>query len=168
MILNAIKESPMPYMTSSGFHAATAKKYRVDSELPAISETIANNTEENRLLAILTAPSGTQKLHHYLEAAIKTRDVEAKTATMAMKVWRVMSTLSSNKLPVPDAGVCPDGQLLYTWSKSEHHFELEIFPSGLGEFFYLNRLTDEMWDCEYNIGDSIPDEAKEKLNLFSL
>jgi hypothetical protein len=69
---------------------------------------------------------------------------------------------------VPDTGVGPDGEILYTWNKDEHHFELEIFSNGLGEFFYLNHQTNEMWEHEFEVGDSIPEEVKDRLKLFFL
>jgi hypothetical protein len=167
MTPTAVLEPHMVDMVFSGSNSSIVWTNQVKPELPAISET-PQTTEQDRVSRILREPYGTQRLHHYLEEAIKTRDLDAKTASLAMRVWRTLSALSSNELPVPDAGVGPNGQLLYTWNKDEHHFELEIFPDRHGEFFYLNRRTDEMWDCEYNIGDSVPDEAKEKLREFFL
>lgn len=66
----------------------------------------------------------------------------------------------------PNVGVGPDGEVMLTWDSPEHHLELEIFPEGTGEFFYLNRKTDEAEEWEYTIGWAIPEEVIEKLKLF--
>jgi hypothetical protein len=105
-------------------------------------------------------------LHYYLEAAIRTGSLEATTASAAMKSWKALSTASDKKLPVPDASVGPDGQLMYTWDRGGHHFELEIFPDGSGEFFYFNRHTNEMWGYDYVAGDVVPEKVVNRLKPF--
>lgn len=66
----------------------------------------------------------------------------------------------------PNVGVGPDGEVMFTWDSPEHHLELEIFSEGTGEFFYLNRKTDEAEEWECIIGGAIPEEVIKKLKLF--
>lgn len=57
----------------------------------------------------------------------------------SLRAWLVWVAL---RVPVmPNAGVCDDGHILYTWDKGVHHFEIEIFPTGPLEYFYMNRDT---------------------------
>jgi hypothetical protein len=59
-----------------------------------------------------------------------------------MKSWRALSVAAENKLPVPDAGVGPDGQLLYTWN------------------------TNEMWGYDYKVGNMVPHEVINRMKPF--
>jgi hypothetical protein len=185
MIPNAIEETSMPNMTPSGAYPLTAKErgrsrsstavYRnkkgntilfdgrdpVNLASPAISETSA-------MEFTVREQSREQRLHYYLESTIKAKHISADTASIAWRTWRYLLKATSNNLPVPDAGIGPDGQVLYTWKNGEHHFEIEIFPTGVGELFYLNLNTDEMWDSEYIVGNPVTEEIKEKLGLLLL
>ena len=137
-----------------------------ESELPPITNPTSGSRRQDNQRLVFREPSSTQRLHYYLEAAILAGSLEATTASAAMKSWRALSVAAENKLPAPDAGVGPDGQLLYTWNKDKHHFELEIFPDGSGEFFYLNRLTNEMWGYDYKAGNMVPNEVIYRMKPF--
>ena len=54
--------------------------------------------------------------------------------------WRLISQKVS-ALPPPQAGVAPDGTFAMTWDRNGSHFEIEIFPSGLYDWFYWNKNT---------------------------
>lgn len=58
-------------------------------------------------------------------------------ALFAWPVWQEVK----DTLPMPNAGVGPDGELLYTWDKGAHHYEIEVFPDGRKEYFYMHRQT---------------------------
>ena len=75
-------------------------------------------------------------------------------------------------LEIPDC--CPsesnegDFHIMFAWDKDEHYLECEIFSSGVIEFFYRNRFTNETWGEDYgNLDQSISNELIEKLNLFT-
>ncbi len=70
-------------------------------------------------------------------------------------------------IDLPDIALGPDRQLLLCWDKGEHHFEIEVFPGGTIEFFYLNHQTNDVWKYECMLREPIPDEIKEKLRLFA-
>ena len=93
--------------------------------------------------------------------------ISAETARLACEAWCQVSEATGASLPVPAACAGPDGQLLYSWDRDEHHLELEISPSGPAEFFYRDRRIHEFWGAEYQIGDPPPGYAIEKLKLFS-
>ncbi len=85
---------------------------------------------------------------------------------LAWSAWIALRDATSPTLPIPDACPGPDGELLYTWDREEHHFEAEVFPSGAVEFFYRNRLTDELWEHDGMIDDPIPESVIAKMSLF--
>jgi hypothetical protein len=185
MSSNAIKEAPMPDMTPSGDYPLTTKargrsrsstiasKNTKDNTAPLVGRDLVNPpssaiSEVPAMEFMFREQSREQQLHYYLESAIKAKHISADTASIAWRTWRHLLKATSNSLPVPDAGIGPDGQVLYTWKNDEHHFEIEVFPTGIGEVFYLNLNTDEMWDSEYKVGDPVTEEIKEKLGLLLL
>lgn len=85
--------------------------------------------------------------------------------------------MSQNKvLEIPDC--CPntgtewDFHIMFTWNKDEHYMECEVLVDGTLEFFYRNRLTNEVWGEDHSITedyfpDSVYDEALlNKLSYF--
>jgi hypothetical protein len=107
-----------------------------------------------------------QGLIDYLDRITADNLVTAQMAGLAWDAWDKLSVAADNALPVPDAGPGPDGQILYTWDREEHHFELEILPASPAEFFYRNRNSGELWEWEYVIGQPIPADVLAKLRLF--
>jgi hypothetical protein len=47
-------------------------------------------------------------------------------------------------LPVPTAIPSGDGSIHLAWDRNEHHLDADIFPDGSFDWFYRNRLTDEL------------------------
>lgn len=93
-----------------------------------------------------------------------------KTISIAWQVWLdLRSQLQQREvcLEVPDA--CPGNQnnLMYTWSKSEHYLECEIFGNGAVEFFYRNRVTNDVWGEDATLGERFSSEILEKATLFA-
>jgi hypothetical protein len=107
-----------------------------------------------------------QGLIDYLDRITANNQVTPQMAGLAWEAWNKLSVATENALPVPDAGPGPDGEILYTWDRGEHHFELEILPADPAEFFYRNRNSGELWECEYVIGQPIPEAALAKAQLF--
>ena len=56
--------------------------------------------------------------------------------------------------------------MFYSWDKGRHHLELEIIPGKVAEFFYRDRETGTLWGEDYTIGDVLPSEGVDKLELF--
>jgi hypothetical protein len=92
--------------------------------------------------------------------------ITPRLARLAWDAWTTLSNSLGNALSVPDACPGSDGELLYTWDRDEHHFELEVFPDAPAEFFYRNRTSGELWGCEYTLGEPVPCEALDRLRLF--
>jgi hypothetical protein len=107
-----------------------------------------------------------QGLIDYLDRITADSLVTPQMARLAWDAWNRASAATGNALRVPDACPGPDGALLYTWDRGEHHFELEIFPNAPAEFFYRNRHTGELWECEYVVGESLPSDVLARLQLF--
>jgi hypothetical protein len=153
--------------TSSGSPKRVELPARAEKDLPPISQA-REVPLEPRFEVVLRELARTQQLQYYLQQVVNAGHLSQKTASLAWEAWKMLNVATSGRLPVPDACPGPDGQLLYTWDKREHHFEVEIFPEGLGEFFYMNRVTDETWEHDYSIADEIPGEVKTKLRIFGL
>lgn len=104
----------------------------------------------------------------YLKGISEGREpiVSKQTADLARKAWWLLWQETGYLLPVPSACTGPDEQILYSWDKGEHHFEVEIIPGKPMEFFYRDRKTGDLWGEEYTLGDSLPAEAVKKLKLF--
>ncbi len=113
-----------------------------------------------------TQSSRRQMLSHYLVSVREAGDISAHTASVAWKVWNLLSHSMDNSLPVPDAAPGPEGQLLYVWEKKEHYFEAEIFPNDIIEFFYWNRETNEAWEKDCNAGEPIFRDIEFWLKFF--
>jgi hypothetical protein len=59
-------------------------------------------------------------------------------------------------MPVPAACTGPSREILLYWDKEQHHFEIEIIEGQETlEFFYRNRVTEDLWNKNYNIGNRI-------------
>ena len=108
------------------------------------------------------------RLKSYLAQAVREYGASQEVSRLAWHAWIQMDRVMHNQLSVPNAFTAMGGQILYTWDKGPHHFELEIFPDAPSEFFYLNRETDEDWDCIYNVDAPITGALIEKLSLFIL
>ncbi len=115
---------------------------------------------------VLQQQERSRKLEDFLSMAVQRDEVKRETASLALQAWRTMRTSVNGTLLVPDAGIGPDGEVLLVWKKDEHHFELEILPEGPGELFYINHLSNDMWEKEYHIGDNFPDEVNSQLMPF--
>jgi hypothetical protein len=124
---------------------------------------VAGNSGRSQARSI-EAP--TRRLEHYLRYLSRSGELSTDTALFAWRAWNQLRKATSYSLPVPDASPGPNGQLLYTWDRGEHHFELEIFPDGAGEFFYRNRASGRLWDTEYVVGQPVPQGVVDKLALF--
>jgi hypothetical protein len=107
-----------------------------------------------------------QKLSQYLAQLSASQEISDAMALLAWRAWTHVRSATSSLLPVPDASPGPDGQLLYTWDRGEHHLELEVFENGAAEFFYRNRVSDELWEHIGTVDEAVPQTAKEKLSLF--
>ena len=107
-----------------------------------------------------------QGLIDYLDRITADSRVSPELARLAWDAWNILSAATGNALPVPDACPGSDGELLYTWDRDEHHFELEIFPDAPAEFFYHNRHTGELWEADYTVGEAVSTDVLNRLRLF--
>lgn len=135
---------------------------------PAVSDEFKKLPQDNRVTKAIKQVSDIQKLQHFLKALVQRNEINRQTAFFAWKAWQDLSSLMSNNLTVPNTGAGPDGEILFSWNYEDDHFELEIFPSGRGEFFYLNHRTNEFQENEYIISDPLPEDIQNKLDLFTM
>jgi hypothetical protein len=107
-----------------------------------------------------------QGLVDYLYDVVDQELVTQRLARLAWDAWSALSDSTGNLLSVPDACPGPDGQLLYTWDRGDHHLELELLPDAPAEFFYENDASGEVWEANYIVGEPVPAGAMDKLRLF--
>ena len=134
----------------------------------AVSDELERLPQENRFTQANKQFSDLQKLQYFLKSLVQRNEVNRQTASFAWKAWQDLSLLMSNNLTVPDTGAGPNGEILFSWNREDDHFELEIFPSGKGEFFYLNHRTNEFQENEYTLSKPLPQDIRNILNLFTL
>ena len=93
--------------------------------------------------------------------------ITPQTASLARRTWLQAWEASLFKLPVPAACTEPDGKLLYTWDRGDHHFEVEFIPGKPTELFYRNRSSGELWSDDLAIDANLPQAAIVKMRLFA-
>ncbi len=107
-----------------------------------------------------------QGLVDYLNLIVDQELVTPRVARLAWNAWTALSNSTGNAMLVPDACPSPDGELLYTWDRGEHHLELEIVPDAPAELFYENDVSGEVGEATLVIGEPIPAEVLDRLRLF--
>jgi hypothetical protein len=80
-------------------------------------------------------------------------------------VWIRVFTGNATIIPKPNVVVGPDGQIHCVWNDHHHHLELEMYPTGMVEWFYWNRQTNALWEGELAINESIPDTVLSELSI---
>jgi len=88
----------------------------------------------------------------------------------AMRVMTLWSTLqfSVGDITPPHAVPFANGTFSMAWDKERHHFELEVQPGGLYDWFYMDRLTDLIeGEQDLPIG-KIPEAMAERLRQVAL
>lgn len=91
---------------------------------------------------------------------------EAQLVQDAENVWLDLRKRFGNQLPEPQAALALDGSLMFTWRRSGHYLELEVFPDGHKEAFYENEITGKPWEAEIPPSASVTDHVLEKLSIF--
>ncbi|MEG4582984.1 hypothetical protein QUA71_25715 [Microcoleus sp. MON1_C5] len=121
-------------------------------------------------------PQRCQRLRLYLDSlkneVREERDANftEKVLNLSWSVWEELKSLFEKTkglcLEVPDA--CPGSKdnFMYTWSKSEHYLECEIFGTGEIEFFYRNRNTGEVWGEDTTLEQGFSTDILDKGSLF--
>ena len=107
-----------------------------------------------------------QGLVDYLNQCVDQELLTPHVARLAWNAWTALSNSTGNALLVPDACPGPDGELLYTWDRGEHHLELEIFADTPAELFYENELSGEIGEATLVIGEPVAAEVLNRLRLF--
>lgn len=108
------------------------------------------------------------ELIRYLQSICDSGDVTETAAAQAKVLWLSLQNNMNSHMAIPDAASGPNGEILLTWDKGEHHLELEIVPGATAELFYRNRLSEQLWAEEYELEKPISDSAREKLAFFTL
>lgn len=88
-------------------------------------------------------------LQDYLRHIASEGFTSTPTVNAALDAWDDLDRSTGGSLPVPNASAGPDGMLLLTWDRGEHHLELEFLVDSTASFFYFNRNTHGAWEIEY-------------------
>lgn len=146
----------------------STRSYLKRNDLPTVTESLQSNSRNNRVYSTLREQSREQKLRNFLGELRQRGEISDDVADSAWNSWRLLASLMSHNLLVPDAASAPDGQVIFSWNKGDYHFELELLPRGLGEFFFLNYRTNDVWGEDYHVGDTISDDVRHFLTLFAI
>jgi hypothetical protein len=116
-----------------------------------------------------------QRLQEYLDSlkeeirVVGETEFSEKVLNLSWLVWEALKSSFDSRgqrLNVPDA--CPGlkDNFMYTWSKSEHYLECEIFGNGEIEFFYRHRNTGEVWGEDTTLEQGFSTDILDKAALF--
>ncbi len=109
-----------------------------------------------------------QGLATYLNEIHAGGHISSRTANDAKRVWAELNLATHARLPVPNASPGPDGMLLLTWDRHEHHLELEFLPEKSPSFFYFDRLKPGGWEVAYSEYSGAPSMRERLFSVFSL
>jgi hypothetical protein len=79
----------------------------------------------------------------YLISLLTSGPLAYEQATRAINLWETLRKAAGDIIP-PHAAALDDGTFSMAWDKEQHHFEVELQPGGLFDWFYLDRLTDQI------------------------
>src|SRR5205809_6924017 len=102
------------------------------------------------------SPVGSVGIATYLHQLAQDQIICKPTMARTLEAWGRLAAAAKG-LPAPDATPGPDGQVLYTWDRDRHHLELEILPAGPAEFFYRDRRSGGLWECEFELSEAVPE-----------
>ena len=106
------------------------------------------------------------KLRCYLDGIRQRGLISEVIADRARTVWQRLDLATAHRVPAPDVGPGPNGEVLFVWDTEEHHFEIELSPRETTYLFYRNRKTGSVWGDDWAEDASIPEEALRRLSAF--
>jgi hypothetical protein len=59
------------------------------------------------------------------------------------RLWECLRRQVPDRLGLPHAMATESGDLVMTWDRGSHHFEIEVFHDGRYDWFYLDRDSGE-------------------------
>jgi hypothetical protein len=109
-----------------------------------------------------------EKLERYLRGVIDKGYASQVTVATACSAWNDLDAATGRQVPIPNAGPGPNGEVIFTWDRNEHHFELEVSPAEPPYLFYRNRESELTWGADFEPGQTIPaDAVRHLLSLAS-
>jgi hypothetical protein len=150
---------------------------KLSQKITEVSDSIQKSEFIRRLLQSLEAENKKKQteLMYYissLRSEVETNqesDFTISVLNYSWEVWQGLSKCFAERgvcLEVPDACPGQSDNFMYTWSKTEHYLECEIFGNGAIEFFYKNRKTGEVWGEDTTLEHKFSTATLEKAALF--
>lgn len=109
-----------------------------------------------------------QSIEEYLDS-LRTESTETVIDT-AWEVWERLRNHFLSKdlyLEIPDACPGEKDNFMYTWTKSEHYFECEVFGTGEIEFFCRNRDCNQVWGEDTTLEQGFSNTVFDKVACFA-
>lgn len=112
---------------------------------PATADRLSGRSEVSRSKAVTARPSSGGVMHqaptwdtYRLGLAAPFGPLDHYHAFLVDTMWKSLKK-KAPLLPNPEAAPSEDGRVFgMTWDRGDHHFEIEIFPSGKYEWFYMD------------------------------
>ncbi len=150
----------------------------LDKKIAEVKDSIQNLESFGRLIQALEDENKKrqEELRVYIDSlrceaeSTLESELSASVADVSWQTWQRLSLHFFEQglcLEVPDACPGQNNNFMYTWSKTEHYLECEIFDTGAVEFFYRNRKTGEVWGEDTTLEHGFSTAVFEKTALFA-
>lgn len=134
---------PLPAMILDRLEQALSFR-RLEEQLTELKKQLDLASETYRIAAAGKETADLSRIWPgYLVSLLTGGPLPRDQAERAIKLWATLRNAAGD-LVAPHAAALEDGTFSMAWNKAQDHFEIELKPGGLFDWFYLDRLTDKM------------------------
>jgi hypothetical protein len=117
---------------------------RLEDQLASLNAQLDLAIEAYRLAASNESATDISKTWQgYLVSLLADGPLARDQALRAMNLWETLRSAVGDLNP-PHAAALENGTFSMAWDMVPHHFEVELQPGGLFDWFYLDRATDRI------------------------
>jgi hypothetical protein len=138
----------------------SARYIKLENRVAKLESQVAELAGELRKLA----PEINRSWSEFLDSLASLEEYPAEQVRRVQDAWEHL-VKQLGEISPPRAQANEDGGFSMAWDRDEHHLEIEILPSGIVEWFYRNRETDEYEGDEGIDIDDLPRQVVRYLKL---
>lgn len=138
----------------------SARYIKLENRVAKLESQVAELGGELRRLA----SERTRSWSEFLDSLASLEEYPEEQVRRVQDAWEQL-VKQLEEISPPRAQANEDGGFSMAWDRDEHHLEIEILPSGIVEWFYRNRKTDEYEGDEGIDIDDLPREVVHYLKL---